>query len=305
MQLYYCRCDGGNVGDDLNPWLWPKLIPRLIDNDPTHLCIGIGSILNDRIPAAKHYTVLTSGVAGVPPSRARGTWDIVALRGPLSKRKMQTTKRFPLLDGAYLAPKLLPALDRGTACNVGYIPHWKSIEIGQWEQVCERAEVQLIDPRQSVETFIRELIGCDRVACEAMHGAILADAYGIPWTPVKAYCHTTEFKWRDWGGSLELKFDFRELPKIWRGETHLRTKRRIINDVKRGLHRIGIHPRSWSREFGQRKPSCEQHICDASKELRKVIDSTVFQVSAVDQRNSATELLMEKVQDHFTGGYPG
>ena len=160
--------------------------------------------------------------------------------------------------------------------------------------------MKLVDPRQSVETFVREIISCDRVVCEAMHGAILADAYGIPWAPVQVYSHTTEFKWRDWGGSLELKFDFCELPPIWRGETTLQMKRKLINNVKRGMSRMGIHPQAWSKVYGKREPSSEKQICEASKELRKVINSSVFQVSKVNLRNSKTELLIEKVQDHFT-----
>ncbi len=133
-----------------------------------------------------------------------------------------------------------------------------------------------------------------------MHGAILADAYGIPWTPVKAYPHTTEFKWRDWGGSLDLDFSFTELPAIWRGEKHLSRKRQLIQGVKRSLTEIGIQPRRWSRVYGKRKPSNEAQIDDAAKELRSVTNSTTFQVSSSSLRHSTTDFLMAKISERYT-----
>ena len=50
MKLFYYQDPGGNFGDDLNAWLWPRLIPELLDGDEGSLFVGIGSILDRRIP---------------------------------------------------------------------------------------------------------------------------------------------------------------------------------------------------------------------------------------------------------------
>jgi succinoglycan biosynthesis protein ExoV len=40
-----------------------------------------------------------------------------------------------------------------------------------------------------------------------MHGAIVADALGVPWIPVRTGgAGTLEFKWRDWCGSVGLSY---------------------------------------------------------------------------------------------------
>ena len=33
MKLYYYKAPLGNFGDDLNPWLWPRLLPDIFDDD--------------------------------------------------------------------------------------------------------------------------------------------------------------------------------------------------------------------------------------------------------------------------------
>jgi succinoglycan biosynthesis protein ExoV len=33
MKLFYFKDPAGNFGDDLNLWLWPKVLPGILDED--------------------------------------------------------------------------------------------------------------------------------------------------------------------------------------------------------------------------------------------------------------------------------
>ena len=90
MHIYYHRDPLGNFGDDLNPWLWPRVFPDLfagtIFHDPktrgalpenTSLFLGIGTLLNMNVPQEPLKYVFGSGVGYGPPPVLDGTWNIV------------------------------------------------------------------------------------------------------------------------------------------------------------------------------------------------------------------------------------
>jgi succinoglycan biosynthesis protein ExoV len=49
MQLYFFRPPAGNFGDDLNTWLWPRLVPRFAESTAADWLVGIGTILDERL----------------------------------------------------------------------------------------------------------------------------------------------------------------------------------------------------------------------------------------------------------------
>lgn len=216
MKPYYFKSEQGNVGDDINAWLWQELIPQAIDNNPDHLLVGIGTLLNHRIPKASKYTVISSGVGyGDQPQLSHGIWQFIGVRGPISKKQLGIQSDISLLDGAYLLPQLRK-MPSNSGTNIGYIPHVDSIIHGNWESVCKAADITLIDPRSSIEDFLISLSHCQFVITEAMHGAIISDAYGIPWIPAKAHDHIDERKWLDWSLSVETTIDFNYLNPVWK-----------------------------------------------------------------------------------------
>src|SRR5580765_8548204 len=89
MKLYYCDSVQGNFGDDLNQWLWPRLLPGMWNDDDGVIFVGIGTILGRDVPAARIRAVFGSGAgyALVPDIAARdGNWHIYGVRGPLTAR---------------------------------------------------------------------------------------------------------------------------------------------------------------------------------------------------------------------------
>ena len=51
MKLVMWRGAEPNFGDELNEWIWPKAIPGILDDDEAHLFVGIGALLNHRLPS--------------------------------------------------------------------------------------------------------------------------------------------------------------------------------------------------------------------------------------------------------------
>ena len=48
-----------------------------------------------------------------------------------------------------------------------------------------------------------------------MHGAIVADAYRIPWVPIKSYHSFNNFKWNDWALSNKLEIKINKIPRFY------------------------------------------------------------------------------------------
>src|SRR5688572_7913948 len=95
MKLFYFRSPVGNFGDDLNPFLWGKLIKRLFErNDDGCTFVGIGTILDERlddIPGKK--LIFGSGISSQArlPKR-QDDLDIRFVRGPISSAALSHCK---------------------------------------------------------------------------------------------------------------------------------------------------------------------------------------------------------------------
>ena len=79
MHHFYFQDDMPNFGDDLNDWLWPQVFPDLFDDDENHLFIGIGSVLNHKLPKAQKYTVLGAGWGYGTAPNIDDNWNILSI----------------------------------------------------------------------------------------------------------------------------------------------------------------------------------------------------------------------------------
>jgi succinoglycan biosynthesis protein ExoV len=86
----------------------------------------------------------------------------------------------------------------------GFVPHCESNRWFEWSSISAELGFHHIDVRWDVERVMAEMSRCEVLICEAMHGAIVADALRIPWIPVSCYDDISEFKWRDWLSTVEL-----------------------------------------------------------------------------------------------------
>ena len=206
MKLTYFRCNIPNFGDDLNAWIWPRLLEDgFLDEDDSELFVGIGSIIYDNYPAEARKIVVGSGYGGYtpPPDVHDGSWEFAFVRGPRTADRLGIPRDAAITDGAILlrAVELPPA---GPESPVVFIPHFQSLDRGNWEETCGIAGIRFVDPSSDVETVLAAIRGAKLVITESMHGAIVADALRTPWIAVTPIAPVHRFKWTDWADSLDI-----------------------------------------------------------------------------------------------------
>ncbi|WP_017317345.1 polysaccharide pyruvyl transferase family protein [Mastigocladopsis repens] len=211
MKLFYFRFPNGisNFGDNLNPWLWDRLLPGVFDQDKTTTFIGIGSLLNNYIPKAHKTVVFGSGVGygkGLP--KVDESWKIYCLRGQLSAKALGVASELAVTDSAVLVRRLY----KQTTTKVNrfaYMPHIDHAILGDsaWKLICEQAGIAYIDPRWQIEQVLSAINQTEVLLAEAMHGVIIADALRVPWIPIFTSTKIFPFKWHDWCSSIDVKYE--------------------------------------------------------------------------------------------------
>lgn len=213
MRLFYYQSPHGNVGDDLNALLWPKVFgSSFFDNDSDKIFLGIGSIFDDR-PEFNSFdrpVVFGSGLR----SRKRAPqhperFDIRFVRGPLSARALGLNGVKYISDPAIISPIYITSYSKIKRHSLGYVPYFMTPD-GLNEKVALEIGAKIISPKLSPQDFINEITSCEKIISEAMHGAILADAYRIPWAGCRLMSGLIEgrislFKWKDWMRSLDIR----------------------------------------------------------------------------------------------------
>lgn len=206
MKLTFYRGPEPNFGDELNAFMWDKLLPSgFLDGDADDLFIGIGSIIWDFYPAQARKHVIGSGYGGYTsaPDVKDGTWQVAWVRGPLTAEKLGLDASLAITDAAVLLRAIdlpAPSLQSGPA----FMPHFESVARGNWRQVCEMAGITYLDPRADPMNLISKIRGASVLVTEAMHGAIVADAMRTPFIPVTPTHPSHRYKWEDWARSVEL-----------------------------------------------------------------------------------------------------
>lgn len=221
MKPFYWESDHGNFGDDLNLWLWDFLLPGLRDVHPETLLVGVGTVLNTLIlPPTGHKLVIGSGFGygSLPDMSDREQWDIRCVRGPLTAEKVGIPADRGIIDPAVLVTEMpefknLPRSGRRT-----FIPHWESAEAGLWPDICRTVGLSYLDPRGEAKSVIREIAQSSLIIAESMHGAILADAFRVPWIAVSTSPSINSFKWNDWARTVGVTYAPKQVQVSTRAE---------------------------------------------------------------------------------------
>ena len=205
MRLLYYRSSVPNFGDDLNGVLWPSLEPELFATAGDESFVGFGTIVGMPFcDAPQRLNVFSSGVGNDPVDgwkhHAVRYWCV---RGPLSALALGLRPEAAIADGAILTPLAAGFPPRATG-GVGtlVIPHWTSVSTPGWPEATAMCGLELLDPRASPQCVVSRIASARLVLTESLHGAILAEAYGIPWLAFSASGNLNVAKWLDWSLSL-------------------------------------------------------------------------------------------------------
>jgi succinoglycan biosynthesis protein ExoV len=213
MKLYYWKYSKGrqNFGDALNPWMWDQLLPGILDDQQSSTFIGIGTLINDKLPQrtpeAKHRIVFSTGAGyeqGTPVIDE--TYHIYCLRGPISAEKLGVNSNLAITDGALLLRKLIDHTPVTKKYKFSYMPHYMNSHGDGWQKVCEILGFGYISPSDEIQDVFTKIRQTEVLICEAMHGAIVADALRTPWIPVTTHPKILSIKWQDWCSSMLLEY---------------------------------------------------------------------------------------------------
>jgi succinoglycan biosynthesis protein ExoV len=269
MQLYYFKDKHGNFGDDLNPWFWQNALDNFFDDDDHALLVGIGTLINHRAPGGRKKITLGSGVGyGNLPADLEN-WDFQLVRGPLSAQKLGLDEYHWITDPAVLVPSFLPLTDVKKKYAYSFLPHHGSDRVGDWQRLCNEAGLNYISPGMSPHDVFKEIKSSHILITEAMHGAIIADAYRTPWIPVKCSRHFSDFKWDDWMQSMGILATVSEIPCHYAGYTNQSFSTKFKSEVKHLLQSIGFRPAHWTPPVPRRSTNAaERKIIDKLKLCR-------------------------------------
>lgn len=292
MKLYYYVHPTGNFGDDLNPWIWETLAPELFNDDASKLLVGIGTLIDDKVPAAPQKLVFGSGVGynGTPVIDDR--WHFYCVRGPRSARFLNLDPSLAISDPAVLLTQVAGAAPNPTG-KIYFMPHHGSLRNADWRPVCAAAGIEFLDPSDDARETVHKIRGARLVIAEAMHAAIVADAFRIPWIPVSCYEHILDFKWRDWCDSLHMPYRPIALPSLWDVERHLPFADRAKSTLKRTLRNVG----AWSDQWTPPVPatSGQHEVADAIERLAALAHNGTTSLSGEREHLESIDRLLDKV----------
>ncbi|MDE4552265.1 polysaccharide pyruvyl transferase family protein [Sinorhizobium meliloti] len=228
MKPYYWESQHGNFGDDLNLWLWDFLLPGFREVHPETLLVGVGTVLNRALlPEATHKLVIGSGFGygTLPDMSDPKEWDIRSVRGPLTAAKVGVAPELGIIDPAVMVADLPEFQGLRKIYKRSFVPHWESAIAGLWPAICDAVGLNYIDPRGEAKDVIRKIGQSELVVAESMHGAILADAFRVPWTAVSTSHSINSFKWNDWAQTLGVTYRPRRVPVSTRAEAMIKGAR--------------------------------------------------------------------------------
>lgn len=211
MKLYRWR-DRPNFGDELNDVLWPEYFGPFLREDDDVVFAAIGTVLSPALGKDGAVIVFGSGCGYDPLPDLGAHWRFYFVRGPLSARLLRLGARMAITDPAILLADRRPKVDANNA--ISFMPHWETSLSPLWRKACEMANIRYVDPLAPVPEICSQLASSSLVIAEAMHGAIVADAFRVPWIPASTSGRFNLFKWQDWALSLGLSPAIHALPRI-------------------------------------------------------------------------------------------
>ncbi|CAK3173399.1 Polysaccharide pyruvyl transferase family protein [Vibrio crassostreae] len=295
FKLEYCLSDTYNVGDDLNPWLWPQLFGDLIVEDSSRYFLGIGTILTEKrlnktLSGADEVIIFSSGAWEWNVPKLSYKCTVYGVRGPRTAKKLGLKPELVVGDGAYLLREVdFPKAEKQKG-KIGFIPHHRSEDFIDWDKVCQKIGLTYITAKQPVESFLLALQECESVVTEAMHGAIIADALRIPWKGVRFSPAFDDEKWYDFAESMDVELSLHDLPFM--SVNKMPIGKLLENTYKRNVAKLfKSSSRKWLSLVTVYKLASNDDMKNLQLKLKVLAnDKSNYQLSSLEQLNAIVEI---------------
>lgn len=177
--------------------------------------------------STNRVVVFTSGYAPYMPSTYGEVpnfdcpeFDFRSIRGPITEQFLpQKTQAIPHGDGGLLVSNFIPGAK--VQKGVGLMPHLSTeLRFPRIKCLCEELNIKYISPRVEGDVGARMISGLDFLITEAMHGAIVADSYGVPRINITFSKGINLYKWEDYhyGVGLSKPVFFHIRPTMFEGD---------------------------------------------------------------------------------------
>lgn len=228
-----------NWGDELNFYFLSNLFnKKLVDyykGAKNENYSFIGSIISDNF-LDNNTIIWGSGVQVKTDMKAKPK-KVCAVRGPLT-RKFLKEKGIDCPE-IYGDPSLLlpyyyyPELPK--KYEIGFIPHWSSIDSLQAKRFAKDKRVHLIKLKDYKNwlNVIDEILSCKYIVSESLHGLIMAEAYNIPnlWVDITLK-NMYDIKYHDFFLSIGLD---RQKPYKVDSKFTVETALKYLKEYKKGV----------------------------------------------------------------------
>jgi succinoglycan biosynthesis protein ExoV len=138
------------------------------------------------------------------------------VRGPHTAALLGLDPALAITDPAVMVQRLFPFASVPKTYNHAYMPHFtEELSSGDaWRRACRISGMHYIDPTLPIAEVMRQVAATRVLLTEAMHGAIVADAFRVPFIPVASKTDINSFKWRDWGDSMHIPIRLHRLHRV-------------------------------------------------------------------------------------------
>lgn len=172
-----------NLGDQLTP----LLLQKFADIDPTWSpaasanIICVGSVIDSLPRSGWTGSVIGAGQLHKSTTTDLSDATVFGVRGPLTRNRIRTQGDVTIGDPGLLASLLVSPCSQ--KYEVGIVAHWSDKDLAPRE--LERAvkwnyPATVIDVGDDPLETIAAIGSCRKIVASALHGIIIADAFGIP-----------------------------------------------------------------------------------------------------------------------------
>lgn len=287
LHLHYCETPGGNFGDDMNLWFWDDVMPGWREMQPDTTLSGIGSLIN-RSMLSNHAKTLVCGSGagyGALPKTGMDNVTFAWVRGPRTAEVLGLDARVAITDGACLVADLPRFADRGEhRADTIFVPHRLTARLAlNWDAIGQRAGLEVVLPQDDAVSVINRIREARLVIAESMHGAIIADAFRVPWIPVAISHHFNSFKWQDWADSMEVDLHMNEALRLPRNAYFLlRNQRQKLQKFRRDRKKQNMKSKKPTEPF--------ENPNYLDKNEREGVKNLISQVAPLVERLLARDL---------------